>query len=573
MIRRWPGLRLFTLRSKLQAAFALVIVVALGTAAAGTFGLIQRYQRDQALDQLQDIATIAAGQMARLTLRQASPNDIAGFMSILSHRYDVRILLLDGTNRILVDVNPNEDQTFLGLQLQMPVLEIQEEAAGGQPRRPPLVAWTAEPPPLALPHLFIAADVRPLIRVRARAVVGLPLPAGAAIRRVAVTVPEASVAMAWRALAPSLAIAALIALGVSAAAALWLSRSIARPLRQISHASQAMAQGNYEQSIPVRGHDEVAQLARAFNQMASEVDRSNRALRAFLANASHELRTPLTSLQGWAQALVEGEVRNTDETVQAGRIIHDEAERMRRLVESLLYLSKIEGGQHPVERDAVDLRELLGVTLSRIRPLAVKAGQKLVLRANTDPVPPVLGDPRLLERLFANLTENASKYASYGAEITISVRFGSPPDVLTSRGRNGVTSVSKDVPAGQDSTVVPGQLADTSHSVAAQSLWVRVHNTGSLIPATDLPHIFERFYRVEKSRAKDVDGTGLGLAIAREIIAAHDGEIRATSSAKDGTSFTVTLPAANASAPFANERSPRGSDNPTHTLPPLVSQR
>ena len=379
---RRQGFRLLTLRSKLQAAFAVVIIVALGTAAAGTIGLVQRYQRQQAVNRLSDIAIIAAGQMRMLTLREASSSDIAGFMSILSQFYDVRILLLDDTNRALVDVSPEGDESLQGVRLEVSDGQLVAARQEGRGRRSgqrspqlPIVAWTGEVQPLNQPHLFIVAQVPPVApRGRGAGDADRPTPAGAAIRHVAVVVPEASLGTAWQALAPSLAFAALIALAVSAAAALWLSRSIARPLRQITEASRAMAQGDYEQSIQVRGHDEVAELARAFNRMAREVARSNRALRAFLANASHELRTPLTSLQGWAQALVEGEVRDPAASAQAGRIIHDEAERMRRLVEALLYLSKIEGGQLPIEREAVNLTELLRVTAARITPLTDQAG-------------------------------------------------------------------------------------------------------------------------------------------------------------------------------------------------------
>ena len=385
-------------------------------------------------------------------------------------------------------------------------------------------------------------------------------------------VPEASLATAWRALLPSLAFAALIALAVSAAAALWLSRSIARPLRQITEASRAMAQGDYEQSIPVRGHDEVAGLARAFNRMAREVARSNRALRAFLANASHELRTPLTSLQGWAQALVEGEVRDPAASAEAGRIIHDEAERMRRLVEALLYLSRIEGGQLPIEREAVDLSELLRVTAARITPLTDQAGQKLVLDFDTSAAHSWHGDARLLERLLANLAENAAKYAPEGATITISAGAGRPAQDPAAPAVNGAFVVATDdtprLDQPLDGRVVWRQrTAENGSTAAPPTVWVTVHNTDSVIPAADLPHIFERFYRVEKSRAQGVDGTGLGLAIAQEIVAAHEGEITATSSAEEGTGFTVILPAADDTL---GPRDPTDAQAAAH-LPPTPS--
>lgn len=559
IVQSWrrQGFRLLTLRSKLQAAFAVVIIVALGTAAVGTIGLVQRYQRQQAIDQFTDIAMIAAVQMNVLTRQQASSSDIASIMSFLSQRYGVRILLLDDTNRALVDVSPEGDESLQGVRLEVSdrqVTAARQVVPDGRPGRRaprmPIVAWTGNLQPLDQPHLFIVVQVPPVgTRGRGAGDGDGPAPAGAAIRYVAVVVPEASLATAWRALAPSLAFAALIALAVSAAAALWLSRSIARPLRQITEASRAMAQGDYEQSIPVRGHDEVGELARAFNRMAREVARSNRALRAFLANASHELRTPLTSLQGWAQALVEGEVRDPAASAQAGRIIHDEAERMRRLVEALLYLSRIEGGQLPIEREAVDLTELLRATATRITPLTDQAGQKLVLDFDASAAYSWHGDARLLERLLANLAENAAKYAPQGATITISAGAGRPPRGPAAPAVNGAFVVATDdtprLDQPLDGRVVRRQrTAENGSTAAPPTVWVTVHNTDSVIPAADLPHIFERFYRVEKSRAQGVDGTGLGLAIAQEIVAAHEGEITATSNAEAGTGFTVILPAA-----------------------------
>ena len=574
--RRRQGFRLLTLRSKLQAAFAVVIIVALGTAAVGAFGLVQRAQRQQAVNRLTDIAIIAAGQMRMLTWREASSSDIADFMSILSQLYDVHILLLDDTNRVLVDVGPEGDESLQGVRLEVsPQQVVADRRSGGRSPPMPIVAWVGEVQPLEQPHLFIAAQVPPVApRGRGAGDADRPAPAGAAIRRIAVVVPEASLATAWRALLPSLVFAALIALAVSAVAALWLSRSIARPLRQITEASRAMAQGDYEQSIPVRGHDEVAELARAFNRMAREVARSNRALRAFLANASHELRTPLTSLQGWAQALVEGEVRDPAASAEAGRIIHDEAERMRRLVEALLYLSKIEGGQLSIEREPVDLTELLSVTAARIAPLTEEAGQKLVLDFDTEAAYTWHGDARLLERLLANLAENAAKYTPEGATITISAGTGRPPprqDPAIPAVNGAFVVVTDDTPrldSPMDARVLRGwRTAENGRAAAQPTVWVTVHNTDSVIPATDLPHIFERFYRVEKSRAQEVDGTGLGLAIAQEIVAAHEGEITATSSAEEGTSFTVILPAAD-SGP--GPRNPKDAQAAAH-LPPTPS--
>lgn len=552
--RRWrPGgvasrgrpFGLVTVHSKLLAAFAIVIFVALGTVAGGTLSLVQRYQTQQAVDHLTDILVVTAAQVRWLTLAGAPPQEIATVVTAQAEQFGVRVLLLDAQNRTLEDVAPDQSVTLQGTILTPPDSPRARVALRRRLLSPQIVAWRAELQPLHGSHVFIAARLTAPRREpplgRLRSVLGTPT----SVQRVVLVVPEASLGMAWLELAPSLAIAALIALGVSAGAALWLSRSIARPLRQITIASEAMAQGNYQQSIPVRGGDEVAQLARAFNAMAREVDRANRALRAFLADASHELRTPLTGVQGWAQALMEGEVQGAEGSAEAGRIIYNDAERMNRLVESLLYLSKITSGQLPLERKPVDLGELLRVTVARLQPRATEVGQQVALPTDGHPAPSVYGDVRLLERLFGNVVENAVKYAPQGATIRVTTGTGQPPELATMRhaphvSTNGAASAATLLPGADGNHVTEREQSPRANS---DTVWVTVHNTDSVIPPDDLPHLFERFYRVEKSRAQHVDGTGLGLAIAQEIVFAHDGAITVASSPEHGTGFTIRLPA------------------------------
>ncbi|HET7771673.1 MAG TPA: ATP-binding protein, partial [Chloroflexota bacterium] len=262
--------------------------------------------------------------------------------------------------------------------------------------------------------------------------------------------------------------------------------------------AQAIARGDLKQTIPVRGRDEVAQLAASFNTMSAEVERSHRTLREFVANASHELRTPLTSIQGFSQALVDGAVEGAEGSVEAGKIINEEAERMRRLVEDLLYLSRVEAADMGVAREPVDLSALLREGLRRLEHVARQ--RNLEVNVDDGPLPLVPGDASQLDRVFGNLLENAGKYTPAGGRITV------------------------------------------TSGAAGDKVTVRVHNTGAVIPAEDLPRVFDRFYRVDKSRARDVEGSGLGLAIAREVVERHGGELSAESAEGQGTAFTVTLP-------------------------------
>jgi signal transduction histidine kinase len=227
---------------------------------------------------------------------------------------------------------------------------------------------------------------------------------------------------------------------------------------------------------------------------------SQQAQRDFLANVSHDLRTPLTSIQGFSQAIVEGVTSDPESAQRAAQIIHDEAGRMNRMVESLLDLARIEAGQLDFKAHAVALSDLLqnvGDSLS------VKARDKgLGLTLEIPPgLPRIAGDGDRLAQVFVNLLDNAVKHTPAGGQITL--RAETDP--------NGVT--------------------------------IAVQDTGVGIPPDDLPRVFERFYQVDKSRKSDRrSGMGLGLAITKQIVEAHGGVIQVASALGKGTTFTVWLP-------------------------------
>lgn len=338
----------------------------------------------------------------------------------------------------------------------------------------------------------------------------------------------------------------LVALLVSLIMAVLLSRSIAKPVREITRASEAMAKGNFEQEIHVQGKDEIARLAKSFNTMAVEVAESHQTLRDFVANVSHELKTPITSIQGFSQALLDGTITDDEMRHRAAGIINEESMRMSRLVGQLLDLARMESGQIQLAHMPVDVANLLHLCRDKF---ALRAGQKQVkiklrielskpavlpaprsllprlrpivagigstngdLPALPESSPPginingesdwiIQGDPDRLEQVFTNLLDNALKYTASNSTITITAR----------RQENG---------------------------------WIEVStgDQGPGIPTADLPRIFERFYRVDKSRAKAQEGSGLGLAITREIILAHGGTITAESRLGAGTTFIIHLP-------------------------------
>jgi two-component system sensor histidine kinase BaeS len=294
-----------------------------------------------------------------------------------------------------------------------------------------------------------------------------------------------------------------IAFLVSILVAFLLARSITRPLLGLTRATRALARGDYAQRVPVSGSDEVAELGGSFNQLAQDLDQVRRREKDFLANISHDLKTPLTSIQGFAGALVDGTCP-PDAYPAVARIIHDEAQRMGRLVGDVLQLSRLEAGDLPLTLAPLDLADLLRAAARRFAAAAQDAGVTLRVEAPADRTLTILGDQGRLEQVLGNLIENALRYTPSGGRIDL--------------------------------------VAGTAEAEGQPMARLLVRDTGSGIAASDLPRIFERFYQADKSRVAGRAGAGLGLAIVKEVIERHGGTIRAESTLGAGTTIAILLP-------------------------------
>ncbi len=271
-----------------------------------------------------------------------------------------------------------------------------------------------------------------------------------------------------------------------------------RPLERMGRTAAALAAGDYKQrvNLPQRA-DEVGKLARAFDEMADRIDQafevrrySEERMRQFVADASHELRTPLTSIGGYLEVLLRQE-RADPETVQiALGAMQRQSVRMNRLVNDLLHLTRIEGGRG-LRRDPVALDTVVDQTLDDME-LPVPVERKL------EPVR-VVGDADALKQVVTNLAQNAVNYA-------------------------------------------PGAKQEWTCYAVNGTATLRLHDHGPGIAPSDLPHVFERFYRGEKMRARDQGGSGLGLAIVKSIVEAQGGRVEADSLPGEGATFTITLP-------------------------------
>jgi len=290
----------------------------------------------------------------------------------------------------------------------------------------------------------------------------------------------------------------IIALIISLLAAFWLARWIGDPLQRVVVASRRMPSAEVN-SITPGGPHEVKELTRAFNEMNMRVQTSQKSQREFVANVSHELKTPLTSVQGFAQAILDGTASTPEVQKQAAQVIYNESGRMHRMVLDLLDLARLDAGTFDLQRAPVDLTALLNSIAEKFAPQA-RTG-KLDIRVETASLPVFIGDGDRLAQVFTNLVDNALKFTPAGGSITL-------------------------------------RAAQTSSGIQ-----VEVTDTGAGISPEALPHIFDRFYQADPSRPGGrKHGSGLGLAIVKEIVGAHGGKISVRSEPGKGSTFTVSLP-------------------------------
>jgi signal transduction histidine kinase len=292
--------------------------------------------------------------------------------------------------------------------------------------------------------------------------------------------------------------AALVALLLGLLLSLLMGQWISRPLHHMAEGARKMADGTYDPIQP-SGPNETRQLAESLNEMANKVQTSQKSQRDFIANISHELKTPLTSIQGFAQAILDGAAQTPEALQQAASVIFNEAGRMHRLVMDLLVLARLEGGTADLQKAPVDLGLLLNNIIDKFKLQAEQANVRFNLQLG--PLPTITGDGDRLSQVFTNLVDNAIKYSPAGGQVTIFA------------------------------------------ALAGADVLIQVRDSGTGISPEDQKRIFERFYQVDKSRRGGSGrGVGLGLAIAHQIVTAHHGRIWVDSAPGQGSTFSVSLP-------------------------------
>jgi two-component system phosphate regulon sensor histidine kinase PhoR len=293
-----------------------------------------------------------------------------------------------------------------------------------------------------------------------------------------------------------------------------MARTISKRLGTImSHAGE-LARGNFRARLHDSGGNEFGQLERTLNETAgnlqntveqlqrehSELEKLERVRKDFVINVSHELRTPLASIQGYTETLMDGAIDDAENNMRFLGIIRHNAERLARLTSDLLTLSRIEQKRQNFEFDMHDVNLLLHDSLQLVGPIAGKKSITLIEESAPQGTL-VCCDNEAVSQILSNLLDNAIKYTPVSGSITVGAR----------------------------------RLDD-------RLVEVFVRDSGIGIPAEDLPRLFERFYRVDKARSRELGGTGLGLSIVKHLVIAHNGTTRVESESGRGTTFFFTLP-------------------------------
>lgn len=304
-------------------------------------------------------------------------------------------------------------------------------------------------------------------------------------------------ALLQRVMADALLVAAFAALSAAIVVSLFVSKRIVAPLQELTAISSRLARGYFKERTSIESDDEFAMLSHSINKLAETLDKTEQRRLGLLADVAHELRTPLTTIEGYMEGLIDDVIRPEPRIFA---MVQHEATRLKWMIEEMALLSKAEAGQLSVLPQPLNLAALLNQVAEQFRPQVHAQEITLEINAPND-LPDVIADDNRIEQVLINLTANALQYTKAGGKITI---FAYPQDLI---------------------------------------MHVGVTDTGAGISAEHLPHIFERFYRVDKSRSRNSGGAGIGLTIARHLVYAHGGEIWAESAGVGkGTTVRFTLP-------------------------------
>jgi two-component system heavy metal sensor histidine kinase CusS len=360
----------------------------------------------------------------------------------------------------------------------------------------PLAALPPAPPPSAAPR-FQEANIPDLGRHR---LLSAQLAGEGGPFAVVLLAPLEEVDQELRLLLGTLLLAVSAALLVSGGGSYLMARAALAPMERLWRSTEEITAARLDRRLPIaNAHDELGRLTQTINAMIARLERSFLEIRRFTADASHELRTPLTIIRTAAEVALDKHLSPEEHRDLLGGIL-EECERLTRLIDQLLALAREDAGSGVAAFQPIDLSSLIQQVVEDMRPLAEARGLALLIAVNGRPS--IAGDESRLRQVFYNLLDNAIKYTPEGGAIGVRAQWTDLNAVVT------------------------------------------VRDTGIGIPPEHLPHVFDRFYRVDKARSREQGGAGLGLSIAQGIVAAHGGKIELVSAPGQGTTCTVTFPPA-----------------------------
>lgn len=292
-----------------------------------------------------------------------------------------------------------------------------------------------------------------------------------------------------------LIIGSAAAIAVALLLTIIISRAIASPAEVLAEAAQRIGKGDFSGRVKVRDRGEFGELAEAFNRMSSDLEQTQRIRRDLTADIAHELRSPLTNIRGYLEAIADNLIPSSE----AIPLLEEETSLLAHLIEDLQVLALAETGALELKLSDVDVAEVTKLAVKRIEPLAQEKGIQLHSDIPDD-IPLVQADSKRLTQILNNLLSNALIHTEDGGSIGVVVKI-----------REGLISIS-------------------------------VTDTGIGIPEEEIPRVFDRFYRVDRSRSRRTGGTGLGLTIAKHLVEVHGGSIQAESSLGEGSTFSFTIP-------------------------------
>lgn len=297
----------------------------------------------------------------------------------------------------------------------------------------------------------------------------------------------------------SLIWAGLVATVVAIILSFFFSRMIVVPIRKAIEVTKKIADGDYSKRVKIKSNDEIGELGAALNKMAEGLEKIETLRRELVSNVAHELATPLTNISGYLEALHDEVIKGKEPTKKTLLLLKEEADRLTAMIEDLRELSTVESSNFQLSLAHVSLKELADKIILKLKPQFEAKGVELKLTISSV-LPEVLTDENRLTQILINLIDNALCFTPRGGQVEISAQA-----------KNNFIELA-------------------------------VSDTGIGIAKEDLPHIFERFYRADKSRSRKTGGTGIGLAIVKELVRIHGGEIRVESKEGKGTKFSFTLP-------------------------------